>query len=191
MDTFAERRPDLCTKVRVFEVDHPATQGWKRARFEQCSVTVPPNLVFAPVDFERETLADGLRAVGFDFDAAAVFAWIGVTMFLSRDAIVSTLDLIASCTPGTRLVLTYNQPSAALDGLGAQTQVALARISAEMGEPFVSLFRPGEIEKLMSDCGFTELVHIGPDEALAMYFQDRPDVRFGGAQRIIAGTVRR
>jgi methyltransferase (TIGR00027 family) len=190
LDTFAERRPDLLKQLRVFEVDHPATQLWKRTQLERLGVLVSPNLTFAPVDFEHETLADGLRSAGFDFDGPAVFAWIGVTMFLSLDAIVSTLDLIANCAAGTRVVLTYNLPQAALNGLGARTQTELARICAEMDEPLVSLFTPGEIEGLMSDHGFTDLVHVGPDEAIEMYFKDLPDVTFGGAQRIIAGTVR-
>ena len=97
-------------------------------------MTCPPNLIFAPIDFERETLGEGLGTAGFDFDAPTVFAWIGVTMFLSLEAISSTLGLIAACAAGTRVVLTYNQPQAALDGLGAQTQAAIARIAAGMDE---------------------------------------------------------
>ena len=91
LDTFAERRADLLAELQVFEVDHPATQRWKRARLEALELPCPPNLIFAPIDFERETLGEGLGTAGFDFDAPAIFAWIGVTMFLSLEAISSTL----------------------------------------------------------------------------------------------------
>jgi methyltransferase (TIGR00027 family) len=191
LDTFAERRTDLLSELRVFEVDHPATQQWKRARLEELGVTCPANLIFAPVDFERETLRDGLRSVGFDFRSPAVFAWIGVTLFLSVDAIISTLDLMAGCADRTRVVLTYNLPPEVLGELGTTTQDAIAQIADGVDEPIISLFTPNEIETLMADRGFTELVHVGPDEARALYFENRPGVTFGGAQRIIAGTVRR
>jgi methyltransferase (TIGR00027 family) len=191
LDTFAERRTDLLNRLRVFEVDHPATQQWKRARLEELGVTCPANLVFAPVDFERETLGDALRSAAFNFQSPAVFAWIGVTMFLTLDAIVSTLDLVARCADRTQIVLTYNLPPEVLGELGAQTDAAISQIAAGMDEPMISRFTPNDIEVLMADRGFTELVHLGPDEARALYFENRPDVRFGGAQRIIAGTVRR
>jgi methyltransferase (TIGR00027 family) len=91
LDSFAYRRTDLLDRLRVFEVDHPQTQAWKRERLDALGVDVPGGLVFAPVDFERQTLAEGLDAAGFDVGARAVFSWIGVTMYLTLDAIAATL----------------------------------------------------------------------------------------------------
>jgi methyltransferase (TIGR00027 family) len=189
LDSFAYRRSDLLPRLRVFEVDHPATQQWKRRRLADLGVALPANLVFAPVDFERQTLRMGLADAGFDFAAPAVFSWIGVTMYLTLGAIRSTLELVRSCPSGTRIVLTYNLPLAALQGMGHATESAMQRIVGELGEPMVSLFTPAEIEQLLRDLGFTTVEHVGPEEALQRYFPGRTDVRFGGAQRIVVGTV--
>jgi methyltransferase (TIGR00027 family) len=189
LDSFAYRRRDLVDRLRVFEVDHPETQAWKRSRLAEIGVDLPDGLVFAPVDFERETLADGLVAAGFDFGAPAVFSWIGVTMYLTLDAITATLTTVRRSCAGSRVVLTYNLPAGALEGNASATQDALARIAAELGEPFVSLFLPEEIEGLMRDIGFDHIVHVGPKEARATYFSGRSDVTLHGAQRLIAATV--
>lgn len=189
LDSFAYRRGDLLGRLRVFEVDHPATQAWKRRRLAELGIATPANLVFAPVDFERQPLRAGLEAAGFDVTAPAVFSWIGVTMYLRLDAIKATLATVAGCPPGTRIVLTYNQPQAALQGPGAQVGAVLARVVGDLGEPFVSLFTPAQAEQLLRGLGFGEIIHFGPDEAAARYFGGRSDVWFGGAQRLIAATV--
>jgi methyltransferase (TIGR00027 family) len=190
LDTFAYRRHDLMEQgLRVFEVDHPATQAWKRERLRELSIELPSGLVYAPIDFEHQTLERGLKTAGFDFSAPAVFSWIGVTMYLTLDAIRATLAMVAQCPSGTRIVLTYNQPKHVLTGLAAETDAALSSMAAEMGEPFISLFRPAEIEALLQESGFDQTDHFGPDEARAKYFPGRDDVHFAGAQRIITGTV--
>lgn len=189
LDSFAYRRPDLAGRVHVFEVDHPHTQGWKRQRLAEAGVEPVVDLTFASVDFERQTLQEGLDAAGFSFSEPAVFSWIGVTMYLTLDAIRETLATVACGAPGTSIVLTYNQPPEALTGLGSQTQSTLARIITEMGEPFVSLFRPDEFEALLRDVGYTDIQHFGPDEALTVYFAGRSDAQMAGAQRLISGTI--
>jgi methyltransferase (TIGR00027 family) len=189
LDSFGYRRSDLLDHVRVFEVDHPASQAWKRARLAHLGIDQPANLVFAPIDFETQTLRQGLEAAGFDFGAPAVFSWIGVTMYLTLDAIEATLSTIASGPPGTKVVVTYNQPKSALQGLGLGIETVLTRIVDEMGEPMVSLFEPHEAEQLVRRMGFDEVVHFGPEEAVDTYFPGRSDVRFGGAQRLVVATV--
>lgn len=191
LDSFAYRRPDLIDRLRVFEVDHPASQAWKRARLSDLGVECPPNLVFAPVDFESQTLRAGLEASGFDFGAVAVFSWIGVTMYLTLSAIEATLATVASCPAGTQIVLTYNLPWSALRGAGLGIQGKLAEIATEMGEPFVSLFEPAEAEELLRRLGFDNIVHFGPAEAIQTYFAGRDDVHLHGAQRIIFANVAR
>ena len=189
LDSFAYRRHDLLDRLRVFEVDHPATQRWKRRRLTGLGVDIPAGLVFAPVDFERQTLRQGLEQAGFDFRQLVVFSWVGVTMYLTLDAISATLATMAGCRAGSRVVLTYNQPPAVLGGTTARIAAAFAGIAAEMGEPFVSRFLPGQIDQLLREHGFGEIADFGPDEARASYFQDRADVDIAGAQRLIAATV--
>jgi methyltransferase (TIGR00027 family) len=189
LDSFAYRRGDLLQQVRVFEVDHPASQAWKRARLADLGIDQPANLVFAPVDFEAQTLREGLEAAGFDFDAPAVFSWIGVTMYLTLEAIEATLATVVACPPRTRIVLTYNRPRVVLEGLALGTDLVIAGIAEEMGELFVSLFEPAQMEELLRRMGFSDITHFGPDEAIRTYFPGRDDVRFGGAQRLIVATV--
>jgi methyltransferase (TIGR00027 family) len=190
LDSFVYRRDDLLDRLRVFEVDHPATQPWKRRRLTELGIAAPAALVFAPVDFERQTLRDGLAAAGFDFAQLAVFSWIGVTMYLTLDAIQTTLATMAQCRAGTRVVLSYNQPPG-LEGLTAQIAAAFAGLAVGLGEPFVSRFLPGEIEQLLRGHGFGEIADFGPQEARAAYFQGRADVDIAGAQRLVAATARR
>jgi O-methyltransferase involved in polyketide biosynthesis len=142
------------------------------------------------VDFERQTLREGLAQAGFDFGQRVVFSWVGVTMYLTLNAINATLATIATCHAGTRVVLTYNQPPDSLSGTTAQVAATFAGIAAEMGEPFVSRFQPGEIDKLLREHDFGDIVDFGPDEARATYFRGRADIEIAGAQRLIAATVR-
>ncbi len=187
LDSFAYRRPDLAGRLKVFEVDHPASQAWKRERLEAIGVVPPPNLVYVATDFEAETLHDSLERAGLDFNAPTVFSWIGVTTYLSLDAIRATLASVATCSAPV-IVLTYNLPPSALEGLGRRVEASLATIIGEMGEPFVSLFTPAEIEHLLHESGFGHVVHFGPEDAIRTYFPGRSDVTFGGAQRLAMAT---
>jgi methyltransferase (TIGR00027 family) len=189
LDSFAYRRGDLLDRLRVYEVDHPASQSWKRARLADLDIECPANLVFAPVDFETQTLREGLEGSGFDFSVPAVFSWIGVTMYLTLQAIEATLATVAACAAGTRIVLTYNRPRSALEGAGLAAENVFAEIASQMDEPFVSVFEPAEAEELVRRCGFADIVHFGPPEALHAYFAGRDDVRLHGAQRLIVATV--
>jgi methyltransferase (TIGR00027 family) len=189
LDSFAYRRPELLDRARVFEVDHPASQSWKRQRLRDLGIDVSDNVVFAAVDFERQTLDEGLTAAGFAFDRAAVFSWIGVTMYLTSDAIRTTLRTVASCAPRTTLVLTYNQPHHVLDDHARDVAEAFGGIATGMGEPFLSLFIPDQIAGLLRTEGFVQLRDFGPAEARATYFQGIRDVEMGGAQRLLIGAV--
>ena len=189
LDSFAYRRTDLLRRLRVFEVDHPASQSWKRRRLAGLGVALPARLVFAPVDFERQTLREGLDLAGFDFGQVTAFSWIGVTMYLTLDAIRGVLATVAQCRPGTRIVLSYNQPPSVLAGRTAQIAAAFAGLAAEMGEPFISRFLPGEIARLLHGHGFAQITDFGQDEARAAYFRGQADVEIAGAQRLVAATL--
>jgi len=189
LDSFAYRRRDLLDRLRVFEVDHPATQAWKRQRLAELGMELPAGLVFAPIDFERQTLREGLEQAGFDFAELAVFSWMGVTMYLTLDAINATLATLAQCRAGTRVVLTYNQPRAALTSSDAKITGTMAGIAAQLGEPFISRFLRAEIADLLRYHGFGEITDFGPDEARVAYFGGHPDAEIARAQRVIAATV--
>lgn len=189
LDSFAYRRPELVDRARVFEVDHPASQAWKRERLRQLGIDVSDNVVFAAVDFEHQTIREGLADAGFDFDRAAVFSWIGVTMYLTHEAIRTTLRTVASCAPGTTVVLTYNQPQHVLDDHARDVATAIMGIATGMGEPFLSLFTPAQIAELLRSEGFVQLRDFGPAEARAAYFPGIEDIEMAGAQRLITGTI--
>lgn len=189
LDSFAYRRSDLLDRVHVFEVDHPASQQWKRRRLEDLSVALPRNLVFAAVDFETQSLIDGLVATGFDPGSPTVFSWIGVTMYLTVDAIRETLRAVATCARGSQILLTYNQPASAIDEFSRRVTGALAAAVGEAGEPFISWFTPDDARSLLKGEGFADIRDYGPDEARRDYFQNREDVLIAGAQRVLIGTV--
>ena len=189
LDSFAYRRQDLLGRLRVFEVDHPASEAWKRERLAELGVSLPANLVFAPVDFETQTLRDGLLAARFEFAAGAVFSWIGVTMYLTLAAIEATLETVAACPPGSRIVLTYNLPLSALEGQAGAIGNRMSRSAGEVGEPWLSFFTRAEAEALLRRSGFEEVDDFGPAEAIRTYFSGRTDVRLGMPQRLLVATV--
>ena len=108
LDTFAYRNP--FPNLRVFEVDHPATQEWKRQRLHAENIAIPDSVTYAPVDFNSQTLADGLRAANFQADKPAFFSWLGVTMYLENQTVLDTLRFIHSMSPENGIVFDYTVP---------------------------------------------------------------------------------
>ncbi|MFE5286753.1 class I SAM-dependent methyltransferase [Nocardia sp. NPDC056611] len=150
LDTFGYRNP--YPGLRVFEVDHPDTQTWKRDRLAQAGIEIPESLTFVPVDFETDTLAAGLAAAGFDSERSAVFVWLGVVMYLTRPAIEDTLRFIAGQGRPVHLVLDYLS-SGTTDEERASVRERAARIAA-ISEPWLSYFEHEDIEALLRSCGF-------------------------------------
>jgi methyltransferase (TIGR00027 family) len=167
LDSFAWRQGG---GVRVFEVDHPATQAWKRSRLEALAVGVPADLVWVPVDFEVESVADGLERCGFRPRGTFV-SWLGVTAYLSRDAIAATLRALPPCS----LAASYAPGVRRSQGVGPTRQdvrgasKAFQKIAAEIGEPVVSLFSPSEFAELLADHGFGLVEDVGPDDVGPRY----------------------
>jgi methyltransferase (TIGR00027 family) len=173
LDTFAYRNPH--PGLRVFEVDHPATQSWKRARLDEAGITPPDSLIFAGVDFEKEALAGGLRRAGFRADERAFFSLLGVTIYLTEDAVMGTLKLVASLPPGSEIVFDYALPSAALsESERARREVLASRVGA-IGEPWITYFDPPSLASAIRQLGFTHVEDLGPGEANDRYFKDRAD----------------
>jgi methyltransferase (TIGR00027 family) len=158
LDTFSLRNP--FAEVRVFEIDFPATQAWKRERLSEAGIALPETLTFAPVDFERESLADGLVRAGFRRDQPAFFQWLGVVPYLSREAISSTLDFIASI-PASAVVFDYTEPFENHPPERRANLMATADRAAARGEPWLSFFKPDEVFGLLRDKGFSDVEDLG------------------------------
>lgn len=173
LDTFAYRNP--YPGLRVFEVDHPATQAWKRQRLEKAEIAVPASMTFVPVDFETQTLRDGLDAAGFQFDRITFFSWLGVVPYLTDEAFESTLRLIASLPPDSGVVFDYGTKRDSLSFLERIARDALAARVAAAGEPFKLFLDPGELAPRLRALGFAEPEDLGGKELNARYFQGRGD----------------
>jgi methyltransferase (TIGR00027 family) len=178
LDSFAYRRLDLAAVLRVFEVDHPATQQWKRARLRDLHVTLPSNLTFIPLDFEQQTLAEGLHAGGHRPDLPTFFSWLGVTHYLTEEAVFKTLRYVASLAAGSEIVFQYFVPvTLCNDEDRPIVTLWMARRSAqgEPAEPVLSLFEPTIFATRVLELGFTRVWDVGPGEADARYCAGRTD----------------
>ncbi|HML18683.1 MAG TPA: class I SAM-dependent methyltransferase [Bryobacteraceae bacterium] len=183
LDTYAYRNPS--PSLRVFEVDHPATQEWKRKQLERSGIAIPEGVQFVPIDFERQTLQEGLAGAGFLLRPVSFFSWLGVTQYLTRDAVLATLRFIACTGPGSGVVFDYSVPRASL---GPIEQIALDDLMervARAGEPFRHFFDPPELDALLREIGFREIEDLGPAEINQRYFQNRRD-----GLRIVLGLGR-
>ena len=175
LDSFAYRRTDLAKVLRIFEVDHPATQAWKRARLQELGISVPANLSLVPVDFEKDSLIDGLRMSGYRADEPAFFSWLGVTNYLTHDAIFSTLRTVAALAPDTEIIFEYIVPKELLDEANQKILAVMVAAGADRGEPQYSFFEPAKLAQEVTKLGFVEVSDFGPNEAEARYFAGRTD----------------
>jgi methyltransferase (TIGR00027 family) len=190
LDSFAYRRPDFMKHVQVFEVDHPASQAWKRQRVAELEIPVPPALRYIPIDFETQTLADGIFAGGVNRNVPVFLSWLGVTQYLSSDAVIGTLrDIRATCAKGSELVMQFIMPPDSLADDDAAVLRALADASAKVGEPFLSFFQPKYLADELQRLGFRAITHFGPAEA-AKYLAGRTDgMRLPAYFRMIKAEV--
>jgi len=172
-DTFAYRQPDWARSIRVFEVDHVASQQDKRQGLTAAGIDVPSNVRYAPIDFETTTLRDGLVAGGVDLAAPTFFSWLGVTMYLTETAIDAVLKTVAAFGQGSEIVFTYARRERAerdpADG------ASLADIAAAMGEPWLSYFDVDELDRKLRSCGFSNVYFLTAGDAGVRYFANRTD----------------
>jgi methyltransferase (TIGR00027 family) len=187
-DTFAYRNP--YKDLRVFEVDHPATQTAKRTRLTSARIDVPASVTFVPVDFSQASLRDALAAAGFSFAAPAAWSWLGVVPYLDRTAIRQTLSVIGSQPAGTTLVFDYGTPVPWYDVLRRLALARLQRRLAAIGEPWKTLLRPEEARVLLLEAGFRNVEDLDSPAIDARYFAGRSDgLRTSPAMHLIRATV--
>ncbi|HKI84304.1 MAG TPA: class I SAM-dependent methyltransferase [Candidatus Krumholzibacteria bacterium] len=176
LDTFAERRPEIASNMRIFEIDRPGPQAWKRQRLEALGYGVPPYLNLVPVDFEAgDQWWEKLAASGFDAAQPAVVASTGVSMYLTHEAIFATLRQVASFAKGSTLVMSFMLPIEMLDPEvrpGVERAAEGARTS---GTPFISFFAPTELLDLAREAGFRRAERISATMLAELYFAGRSD----------------
>jgi methyltransferase (TIGR00027 family) len=173
LDTFAYRNP--YPSLRVFEVDFPATQEWKRAMLAEADIALPAELTFVPLDFERHTLAEGLAEAGFDSSAPTFFGWLGVVPYLTLTAFRATLDSIAQMPSGTAVSFDYALAPETLSEVGRTAFDALSGRVAAAGEPFQLFFTPETMESELRRAGFQRLEQLDSEQLNELYFKERAD----------------
>jgi methyltransferase (TIGR00027 family) len=176
LDTFAQRRPELASRLRVFEVDQPGPQAWKRRRLQELGYGIPPFLRLVPVDFEAgDDWWDRLAAAGFEASRPAVVASTGVSMYLTREAVAATLRQVAALAPGSTFAMTFMLPIELVDPdvrPGVQRAAEGARAN---GTPFISFFTPEEMLAMAREAGFRGAKHVSGGDLGARYFAGRSD----------------
>ncbi len=173
-DTFAFRQPAWAELLKIFEVDQPASQAWKKSRIEDADLSVAANLTFAGIDFEHESLREGLLRNGISFAEPTFFSWLGVTMYLREDATDAVLATIAQFPAGSEVVFTFTQPPESLDSRESHFHELLSKVVSGAGEPFVSYFTPEQIEAKLIGAGFKTIAFLSGEEADERYFRPRP-----------------
>ncbi len=176
LDTFAQRRPELASRMAVFEIDQPGPQAWKRQRLIELGFGIPSFLRLVPVDFEAgDVWWERLAEAGFDSARPAVVASTGVSMYLTRDAIVATLRQVAALAAGSTLAMSFMLP---LEMTDPELRPAVERAAAGAranGTPFLSLFAPEEMLTMAREAGFREVRHVSSGALAQRYFAGRKD----------------
>jgi methyltransferase (TIGR00027 family) len=176
LDTFAQRRPEIASRLSVFEVDQPGPQAWKRQRLVELGFGVPDWLRLVPVDFEAgDSWLQKLAAAGFDAAKPAVVVSTGVSMYLTKEAVMATLRQVAALAPGSTLAMSFLLPLEIADpevrpGLERAAQGARAS-----GTPFISFFTPQQMLALAREAGFKDARHISANMLAERYFAGRTD----------------
>jgi methyltransferase (TIGR00027 family) len=188
LDTFAWRNPHVDAGVRVFEVDHPATQEWKRERIAEANLPEPEATIFVPVDFERESLAAGLAKAGFRTDLPAFFSWLGVVPYLTPDAFRHTLKFFGGLAEGSGVVFDYPLPREALDENGRRAFDDLSSRVASIGEPFRLALRPEEVATEFDSIGWRVAMELDAAGIRKRFFSggEEEGANRGGMARLIS-----
>jgi len=175
LDSFAYRQPPWASPLRIYEVDHPSTQQYKRDRLKTAGIAIPSNVTFVSTDFEGTSLSNHLRAAGLAFDTRTLCSWMGVTQYLTPDAVETTFRFVLSLPFSSEIVFSFILPQTEIAGLEAQALLIAAQRSAEVGEPWLTRFRADELAMRLRSMGFSRIVHLTPEEAARRYFRDRRD----------------
>lgn len=191
LDTFAQRRPEIAAGLRVFEVDRPGPQAWKRQRLIELGFGIPEWLRLVPVDFEAGASSwEQLARAGFDADRAALVASTGVTMYLTRDATAATLRRIAALAPGSTLATTFMLPLELVEAEERPLRQGIEKGAQAAGTPFISFFSPEAMLTLARESGFKETRHVSAADLTERYFAGRTDgLRPSSSEELLVATT--
>jgi methyltransferase (TIGR00027 family) len=191
LDTFAQRRPDVAARLRVFEVDQPGTQAWKRQRLIDLGYGIPDWLRLVPVNFEEgASWQEQAEKAGFDAARPAVVASTGVSMYLTREANEATLRDLAALAPGSTVALTFLLPLELVDERDRQGWIMSENGARSSGTPFISFFTPGEFLDLARSAGFSDVRHVSGRDLNDRYFAGRPDgLRMSTGEDFLVATT--
>jgi methyltransferase (TIGR00027 family) len=175
-DSFALRRRDLSDSIKIFELDHPATQKAKKQRLSELNIELPKNLELIPVDLEKETVADALKRSSYMREVPAFFSWLGTILYLTRDAVFKTLrSLLSLAAPESEIVFDYIVPDRLMNPKELKRVNKIRRLAAHYGEPRITHFDPDILVTEMEDLGFELIENLSPDERRTRYFANRKD----------------
>ncbi|MGW0054345.1 class I SAM-dependent methyltransferase [Nocardia nova] len=190
LETFPQRKPDIAARFRIFEVDQPQTQAWKRQRLAETGYGLPEWLRSVPVDFEKDSWWERLTAAGFDPSRPAIVASLGVSMYLTDEANRETLSLLARTAPGSTVVMTFQPPLELLDEQDRPSREFAVSGAAASGTPFLSFYAPAQLVAMAREAGFAQAHHISADELNARYFAGRPDgLRTSNGEELLVATT--
>lgn len=191
LDTLAWRAPAAADGMRVFEVDHPATQAWKQELMRQAGLSMPHGATAVPADLQQASLQHVLEGAGFRGDQPACFVWLGVTPYLTDAAIDGTLRHVASLPAGTRIVFDYRVDASVLPPFERLMAAHMAEQVAALGEPWLSGFVPAQLVQRLTAMGFTGVTDLDAPALNARYFARRKDglQTAGGGLRVLCARV--
>jgi len=175
LDTFVQRRPDIASKLRIYEIDQPDMLNWKEKQLIQFGFGFPDYLHFVSVDFEVSSWYEALISAGFNTSEPAFVACTGVSLYLTGEAITSALKQIATLAPGSRLAMSFYLPSELLDDEDKPMQEIAEKGAHAGGTPFVSFFKPDEIFALARLANFKEVKIVSTKDLEKLYFSNRAD----------------
>jgi len=190
-DTFAYRQPGWARSLRIYEVDHRATQEDKRQRLQSAGIPIPANLEFVAIDFELVSLREGLQTSTLNFSEPAFFSCLGVLLYLTREAAGAVFQTVAAFPKSSEIVFSFSLPESSLSGIDAEHRAALANRAGSLGEPWQTYFEPQTLLRDLRALGFSTISFLSSEEAEQKYFQSRSDglqaPRLGGICSAVVG----
>jgi methyltransferase (TIGR00027 family) len=190
IDTFAQRRPEIASRLQIFEIDQPDSQAWKKQRLIELGFEIPKELHLVPVDFEvDDAWLDHLVAAGFNSSKPAVVASTGVSMYLTREAIVATLQQVATFAPGSTFVMTFLLPREPAKVAKTSRRSAAKKETRSGRKPFISFFTPEEMLAMARRAGFKDVRHLSGAELTERYLPNRADLPPSSAEEMLIATT--
>ncbi|MDQ8747574.1 class I SAM-dependent methyltransferase [Elizabethkingia miricola] len=175
LDTFAQRNPDITSKIQIFEIDQPNTLSWKQKRLSETGFHIPENLHFVPVNFEKSSWWEQLLKAGFNIHKPAVIACTGVTLYLTRSAIKETLQHMVSLAAGSFVTISFYLPVELLEKEDQPMQEMANKGAQQAGTPFISFFSPEEVIAIAKESSLKNTNLVSTEDIKDLYFKNRTD----------------